>query len=73
MARATRYGVEARRMFDRFDAWVATETVPCVEDGRRRRPIRRREYDAPPSRTLSEAAAECRARQPMRTYGAVMP
>lgn len=72
MAREHRYGVEVRRMFNCFDAWVATETVLYVEDGRRWRPVRRWEYDALLSRKLSEAAAERRARQLMRTYGAVM-
>ena len=72
MARAARYGVEIRRMFNCFDAWVATETVLYVEDGRRWRTFRRGEYDALFSRRLSEAAAERRARQLMRTYGAVM-
>ena len=72
MAREQRYGVEVRRMFNRFDAWVATETVLYVKDGRRWRPVRRWECDALLSRRLSEVAAERRARQLMRTYGAVM-
>lgn len=72
MASTARYGVEIRRMFNCFDAWVATETVLYVEDGRRWRPVRRWEYDALLSRSLSEAGAERRARQLMRAYGAVM-
>lgn len=72
MTREHSYGVEVRRMFNCFDAWVATETMLYVEDGRRWRPVRRYEYDALLSRKLSEARAERRARQLMKTYGAVM-
>lgn len=72
VAREHSYGVEVRRMFNCFDAWVATETVLYVEDGCRWRPVRRWEYDALLSRTLSKARAERKARRLMETYGAVM-
>ena len=72
MAREHSYGVEVRRMLNCFDAWAATETVLYVENERRWRPVRRWEYDALLSRTLSEARAERKVRRLMRTYGAVM-
>lgn len=72
MAHARRYGVEVRRLFNCFDAWVATETVLYVEGKHHWKAIRRWGYDALLSRTLSEARAERKARRLMETYGAVM-
>lgn len=72
VAREHRYGVEVRRMFNCFDAWVATETVLYVEDKHHWKAIRRWEYDALLSRTLSEARAKRKARRLMETYGTIM-
>lgn len=73
MAKARRYGVGIERVYNCFDAWVATETTLYVDAGEVWEAVESWEYDAVlMPRAISTARAERKARSLMRTYGAVM-